>query len=117
MKLNKLKTYNLVELKKEYKEKVEKLNLYSLDLKSGKEKDSAKVRTLRKDVARILTLISQRNDFEEAEEVIVKEVKADKVEVKKEEVKEEVKEEIKEEVKEVKADKKVAKKETIKNTK
>jgi len=115
MKLNKLKTYNLVELKKEYKEKVEKLNLYSLDLKSGKEKDSAKVRTLRKDVARILTLINQRNDFEEAEEVIVKEVK---VEAKKEVVKEETKEEVKEEVKkEVKEEKKVAKKETIKNTK
>lgn len=115
MKLNKLKTYNLVELKKEYKEKVEKLNLYSLDLKSGKEKDSAKVRTLRKDVARILTLINQRKDFEEAEEVIVKEVKVEKKAV---EVKEETKEEVKEEVKkEVKEEKKVAKKETIKNTK
>lgn len=99
MKLNKLKTYNLVELKKEYKEKVEKLNLYALDLKSGKEKDSAKLRTLRRDVARILTLINLRNDFEQAEQVIIEEVK---VENKKEEVKE---------------DKKEDKKDTIKNTK
>ena len=70
MKLNKIRTYNLKELTKEYKEKALKLKQYELDLKSGKEKDSAKVKTLRRDVARILTVMVQKNELEEAEALV-----------------------------------------------
>lgn len=99
MKLNKIKTYNLTELNKEYKEKILKLKQYELDCKSGKEKDSSKIKLYRRDVARILTLINQKN-LAGTEEV--------KVELKPKKVKE---------VKEVKEEKKEVKKETKKEIK
>ena len=82
MKLNKLKTYNLTELNKEYKEKALKLKQYELDCKSGKEKDSSKIKLYRRDVARILTLLNQKSQLEEVE-AIIEDIKASK---KKEEV-------------------------------
>ena len=69
MTLNKLKTYNSTELSKEYKETQEKFKKYKIDLKSGKEKDSAKIKTLRKNVAQILTLLKQK-EFELKEELV-----------------------------------------------
>ena len=69
MTLNKLKTYNSTELSKEYKETQEKFKKYKIDLKSGKEKDSAKIKTLRKNVAQILTLLKQK-EFEPKEELV-----------------------------------------------
>jgi pyruvate-formate lyase-activating enzyme len=100
-------------------------------MKSGKEKDSSKVKYLRKDVARILTLLNQKIQLEEVESILEKikdstkevEVKVEgveeKAEIKSEEVaqKAEAKEEvkvkekavIKKETKKVKAKKEVKK--------
>jgi len=109
MKLNKIKTYNLTELNKEYKEKILKLKQYELDCKSGKEKDSSKIKLYRRDVARILTLINQKNLLVEDE--VKSEIKLKKEE-KKEEAAKEVKKKTEDENK--KESKKVTKKETIK---
>ena len=111
MKLNKLKTFNIAELSKEYKEKALKLKQYELDLKSGKEKDSAKVKFLRRDVSRILTLINQKIQLELVESVIEDIKKLDKMTEK--EPKEEVKK-VEEKKEEIKTKKETTKKETIK---
>jgi len=60
MRTEKLRTKTISELQKEYTEKKAKLYQYQLDLKSAKEKDTAKVKFLRKDIARILTIISTK---------------------------------------------------------
>jgi len=103
MKLNKLRTLNVTELVKEYKEKTLKLTQYELDLKSGKEKDSAKVKTYRRDVAKILTLLNQKVQLEEVESIV------EKIKESTTKIDEKITEVLKEEV-----EKKEDKKETIK---
>jgi len=61
MKISKIKALKTEELKKEYSEKQAKYKQYQLDLKSAKEKDFAKAKFLRRDIARILTLLNQRD--------------------------------------------------------
>jgi ribosomal protein L29 len=114
MKLKKLKTYNSVELLKEYKEKQSKFKEYKLDLKSGKEKDSGKVKILRRDIARILTLMKIK-DLEnlsiDLQKTDKKEVKVEKIETTEPKVEKNKKEKV--EKKEQKVEKKIIKK-TIK---
>jgi len=98
MRAEKLKIKTITDLQKDYTEKKSKLYTYQLDLKSGKEKDTAKVKFLRKDIARILTIITTKRlagedvpqvESEEPKKEEVKEtVKAEKKEVKKEMAKE-----------------------------
>lgn len=61
MRIDKIKAMSVAELQKEYLEKKAKLISYQLDLKSGKEKDTAKVKSMKKDVARILTVIQLKS--------------------------------------------------------
>jgi|OpeIllAssembly_1097287.scaffolds.fasta_scaffold116612_3 ribosomal protein L29 len=65
MKIAKLKSKSLKELKVEWEQRIAKLHAYELDLKSGKEKDTSKVKGLRHDVARILTLLTQKQGIAE----------------------------------------------------
>ena len=74
MRTEKLRTKTITELQKDYSEKKSKLYQYQLDLKSGKEKDTAKVKFLRKDIARILTMITTKRLAGEAPPQVQSEV-------------------------------------------
>ncbi len=65
MKIEKLKSKTTKELVAEYESKKNKLFAYQLDLKSGKEKDSSKVKIMKRDIARILTLININKTIKE----------------------------------------------------
>ncbi len=65
MKIEKLKAKTNKELIAEYESKKQKVFAYQLDLKSGKEKDSSKLKTMKRDIARILTLININNTINE----------------------------------------------------
>ncbi len=56
MRIDKYKSKSLAELNTDLQEKKVKLHAYQLDIKSGKEKDTAKVKYMRKDIARISTI-------------------------------------------------------------
>jgi ribosomal protein L29 len=113
MRIEKYKSKTVEALINDFQEKQIKLHAYQLDLKSGKEKDTSKVKGFKHDIARILTLINVKNLSGEIIEAVkvVKEVK----EV--EQVKEvkEVKEVKK--IKEVKAVKEVNKVKAVKEEK
>ena len=85
MNLKKLKTYNLKELQKEYIDRANKLKEYELNLRSGKEKDTSKVKHLRRDVARVLTLLNTTEFLAklDSEVVATKEPKIKEVKIKK----------------------------------
>lgn len=84
MRIEKLKTKSIEELIKEADEKKIKLYAYKLDLKSGKEKDTGKVKFLKKDIARILTIISTKRLAGEAVPQVKSEEPKIKTEVKEE---------------------------------
>ena len=58
MRIEKIKAMTIAELQKENAERQTKLHLYQLDIKSGKEKDTSKVKSMRHDIARIQTMIN-----------------------------------------------------------
>lgn len=66
---------SVAELKKEYAEKQGKLIAYKLDLKSAKEKDTSKVKVLKRDVARILTVLKLKSLAGEITAAVANEVK------------------------------------------
>lgn len=66
MKIAKLKSKSIKELKVEIEQRTAKLHAYELDLKSGKEKDTSKVKGLRHDIARVLTLLTQKQSITES---------------------------------------------------
>ena len=70
MRTDKIKAMTVAALKKEYLEKKTKLNSYQLDLKSGKEKDTAKVKSMRRNIARILTVIQLKSMASEVAEAV-----------------------------------------------
>lgn len=76
MKIEKLKAKTIEELVTTLKEKRLKLHAYELELKSGKEKDTGKVKVMRRDIARMLTLINQKSSEQPLDEV-KEEVKAE----------------------------------------
>jgi large subunit ribosomal protein L29 len=61
MKIEKLKAKTTEELVTTLNDKRVKLHNYELELKSGKEKDTGKVKVMRRDIARILTLLNQKS--------------------------------------------------------
>lgn|GEM_PF-1902170 len=61
MKIEKLKAKTIEELVTTLTDKRQKLHTYELELKSGKEKDTGKVKVMRRDIARILTLINKKS--------------------------------------------------------
>ena len=61
MKINELKQRPEPELKKLLQDSREKLRQLKFDLYSGKVKNIKEIRQIRKDIARILTLFSQKH--------------------------------------------------------
>ena len=57
MKINELKQLSKEELKKKMEDAREKLRQMRFDLQAGKVKDVREIRQLKKDIARILTII------------------------------------------------------------
>mgnify|MGYP000970320591 CR=1 FL=1 len=89
MRIEKIKAMSIVELQKEFTERKTKLNTYLLDIKSGKEKNTAKAKEMKKDIARILTIINLKTMAGEVAAAVAaqaesatKTVKADTVEIK-----------------------------------
>lgn len=80
MRMDKIKAMSIAELKKEYLEKKAKLNSYQLDIKSGKEKDTAKVKSMKKDIARILTVIQLKTMASEVTEAVAAQAEGAKAE-------------------------------------
>jgi len=76
MKIEKLKAKTIEELVTTLNDKRLKLHTYELELKSGKEKDTGKVKVMRRDIARILTLINQKS-LEQPQETVKEEVETE----------------------------------------
>jgi len=62
MKTNELKQKSINELEKILQERREKLRQLNFDLASGKVKNVRSVRKTKKDIARILTILCQKNN-------------------------------------------------------
>ena len=62
MKTNELKQKSINELEKMLQERREKLRQLNFDLASGKVKNVRSVRQTKKDIARILTILCQKNN-------------------------------------------------------
>ncbi|HOW12780.1 MAG TPA: 50S ribosomal protein L29 [Candidatus Pacearchaeota archaeon] len=61
MKAKELKNKKPDELKQILKEKREKLYQFKVDLSAGKVKDIREIRLIKKDIARILTILKEKN--------------------------------------------------------
>ncbi|HOK00522.1 MAG TPA: 50S ribosomal protein L29 [Candidatus Pacearchaeota archaeon] len=61
MKAKELKNKTPDELKQLLKEKREKLYQFKVDLSAGKVKDIREIRLIKKDIARILTILKEKN--------------------------------------------------------
>jgi large subunit ribosomal protein L29 len=61
MKAKELKNKKPDELKQLLKEKREKLYQFKVDLSAGKVKDIREIRLIKKDIARILTILKEKN--------------------------------------------------------
>jgi len=62
MKTSELKQKSTGELKKKLQENREKLRQLNFDLSSGKVKNVREIRKVKKEIARILTLLCQKNN-------------------------------------------------------
>lgn len=61
MKISELRQNNKKELQNQLKEKRERLRVLRFDLVSGKVKNVKEIREIKKDIARILTLLCPKN--------------------------------------------------------
>jgi len=125
MKPAELRKFTKKELLERLIKKQEELTAKQFEVRLGRDADTAELKEMRKEVARIMTILTEKSYVVSAEDEVekepvkveekkVKEVKTEKKEVKKEKVEKKAKKEVKKVKKETK---KVVKKTTVKKPK